>query len=400
MLVTLSDVCRAAESDAAGDGRYVIHLINVVPGGELFMRFGHIAVIVEDRKFETNAVYNFGTFDFQDPALKYRYARGFLNYWLSVIPLPPMIDFYHMLGRGVTIRTLDLSPEQSAEIARRLEINARPENATYAYRHYKDNCCTRIRDLLDDILDGAISAKYKDGPTGRSHRYWTYQALLGMPVMRTIILLIMGREIDKPVSRWDEEFLPEILAEDLDNLRVGPDQKPLIVNKRQLFPSRGPKIGEYTPPEEIIPFIVLFSLLILGFGLPIVLPKKKWTPRFAGIGLTVWGLLGGLGGLLMVLLWTATSHYDTHHNENVLTFPLLHLWLLGPGMKLIFKGRVSEKTARILNWYFIGALGLIALDLLLKIAPGRQSNYEFIAFSAACNLGAWFALKRLQSKSA
>ena len=56
------------------------------------------------------------------------------------------------------MRTLDLDEKQTLEIKRRLEENALPENRVYAYRHYLDNCCTRIRDLLDDVLDGAIAA--------------------------------------------------------------------------------------------------------------------------------------------------------------------------------------------------------------------------------------------------
>ncbi len=367
--------------------------MNVDPGGELFMRFGHIAIIVEDRNTGTQAVYNFGTFDFEDPALKFRYARGYLNYWLSVVPMHVMLDFYRFLGRGVTKRTLNFTPEQANEIVSRLEINARPENATYAYRHYVDNCCTRIRDLLDDILEGAISEKYNQAYTGRSYRYWTYEKLVGLPVMRNIILLILGGDIDKPVTRWNEEFLPEVLAEDLDRLTIGPEHIPAIREKVRIFDSE--KSNEALTPDEVIPFVILFSLLLIGFGLPIALPKRKWTARFAGLGLLVWGLLGGLFGLLLILFWTSTVHYDTHRNENLLTFLALHLWLVGPAVKLMIKGRIREKTQRFLVKYFMVALGLIAVDLLLKLGPFIQHNYEFIAFAAACDLFALFAVRRM-----
>ena len=396
-LLTCAGEGRAEE--ASPSGRYVVQLLNVDPGGELFMRFGHIAVIVEDRKLKTKEVYNFGTFDFTDPNLQFRYARGFLNYWLSVVPLPPMVSFYRAMGRGVTVRTLNLTPSQAEEIVKRLEINALPENATYAYRHYIDNCCTRIRDLLDDVLDGAISEAYRKGPTGRTYRYWTYQCLLGMPVMRTVILLILSGEIDKPIDRWEEEFLPAVFAEDLDNLRFGSEQKPVVLRKDRLFKSRGPNPGEYTSPSEILTFVILFALLLVGFSLPIALPKKKWTARFAGLGLTIWGFTGGFGGLLLLFLWTATTHYDTHKNENLLTFLVLHLWLLGPGLKLLLLGRVREKTAYRMEKYLIFSLALIALDLVLKLGPFIQSNFEYLAFAAACNTGALLAIRRLRGNA-
>jgi hypothetical protein len=391
LFIAFASVCRAEES--SDTGKYIIRLINVDPGGELFMRFGHIAITVEDTETQTEEVYNFGTFDFEDPALRFRYARGYLNYWLSVVPLSTMLHFYHYLGRGVTVRTLNFSPKQAEEVARRLEINARPENATYAYRHYVDNCCTRIRDLLDDILDGAISEKYNQSPTGRSYRYWTYRQLIGLPVMRTIILLILGGDIDKPITRWDEEFLPEVLADDLDKLTIGQNHTPVIRNKERLFESE--KSNDALSAEDIIPFVVLFLTLIVGFGLPIALPRRKWTARFAGLGLVVWGLPAGFFGLMLVFFWTATVHYDTHRNENLLIFLALHLWLVGPGIKLLARGRISEKTQRFLVRYFIFALGLIAGDLLLKIGPFIQHNYEFIAFAAAVNLGALFAVRRI-----
>jgi hypothetical protein len=379
--------------DAEG-GRYVIHLLNIEVGDELFMRFGHIALLVEDRHKKKELVYNFGTFDFSDPDLRIKYAKGFLNYWLSVVPYAVLLPFYIEQERTLMQRTLNLTDAQAAEVAERLAINARPENREYAYRHYIDNCCTRIRDLLDDVMDGAIKKKYDKHPTGRTYRDWTRRALRGMPILSNIILFSLGPTIDHPITRWQEEFLPEVLAQDLDNLRIGPDRRPAVLKKSYIFESQAPPVGEKTPRLDIAVLGLLLMLLILGLVLPTALGSRAGSVRLVGMGITLFGLLSGLAGLMLILYWTATTHYDTHHNENLLIMPPLNLWLVGPGTRLLFKGRLSPRTATWLKGYLLFAVGLIAVDLLLKIGPFIQGNLEFIALSAVCNVAAIFALKR------
>jgi len=400
----------AALADRGGgrdDGdRFQVHVLTMGQGDELFTRFGHIAMMVDDRQARTRRVYNFGTFDFEDPDLRIKYARGFLTYWLSVDSYAEVVRHYRWMNRELTVRTLDLTPEQAAEIARRLEINARPENRDYAYRHYLDNCCTRIRDLLDDVLGGAISKGRDEEPTGRTFRYWTDRALDGLPVMQAIILFSLGPAIDRPITRWDEQFLPEVLAEDLDAIRIGPEQRPLVKRRRVMVERRGPAVGVVVPTWERAVSIGTIAALALLLGLPLLLGRRRIGARIAGAGLFLWGLLGGLGGLMLVLYWTITQHTDTHWNENLLVWPVLHLWLVGPALKLIFTARLKERTARFLGWYLIAALGLIALDALLKTGPFIQGNWGPILWAALCDGAAlaclWRAglLPRLRRKPA
>ena len=264
-----------------------------------------------------------------------------------------IIDRYRYFDREVTVRTLNLTPAQAREIAHRLDINALPENREYEYRHYIDNCCTRIRDIIDDAIGGAIKKEHDREPTGRTYRDWTLDALEGLPVSQAIIVYSLGPAIDKPVTRWDEQFLPAVLAKDLDDIRIGPDNRPLVSRKRVVVKRKGPAVESVTPTYEIAIPAVLLGLLALGFLLPIALGKRKIAARLTGLGLLVWGLTAGLGGLMLLLYWTATTHFDTHYNENLLVNPFLHLWLLGPAFKLIFKARLGERTSRFLRWYLI-----------------------------------------------
>jgi hypothetical protein len=384
-----------AKADHQSDrGRFRIHVLTMGQGEELFTRFGHIAIMVEDRVNRTKKVYNFGTFDFSDPDLRVRYVRGFLNYWLSVGTFSETVRRYEEYDRELTEHTLNLTADQAAEVAQRLEVNARPENRTYAYRHYLDNCCTRIRDLIDDVTDGALSKGRNRTPTGRTYRYWTRKALTGMPVMSALILFSLGTAVDRPITRWDEEFLPVVVAEDLAVAKFGPDNRPLVSKRRIVVTRKGGPCGVSVSSVDLAVSFAFFGILALGLALPIALGQRPASARFLGFGLVVWGLIAGLGGLALILYWTATTHFDTHCNENLLIMPVAHLWLLGPGFKLMLTARIKDRTSRFLWWYLVGALGLILIDLLLKIGPFIQSNYGFMAFAAACGILTLAALKR------
>jgi hypothetical protein len=394
-LLPLLSAAAAAAEEPRPEERYGIHVINMGQGDDLFSRFGHIALMVSDRRGRNDKVYNFGTFDFSDPDLQLRYARGYLDYWLSVDAWPALLRRYQYYDRDVWVRTLDLDEEQVLEVKRRLEENARPENRVYAYRHYLDNCCTRIRDLLDDALDGAISSGRDEEPTGRTFRTWTRRALTGLPVMQSIILFSLGPAIDKPIPRWNEQFLPEVLVEDLDGVSNPRTGRPLVKRTRHLVRRQGPPVGGDAPGWEIAVMALLAGLLLLGLVLPAILGARGRAPaRLAGVGLVVWGLLAGLGGLMLVLYWTVTTHTDTWYNENLLVWPVTHLWLLGPGIKLVVRARLGERTGRVLGWYLLASLGLIALDVAAKLGPFIQGNWGAIAIAAVCDVLALVALRR------
>jgi Domain of unknown function (DUF4105) len=376
------------------EGRYKIHVLTMDPGGELFARFGHIALMVEDSQARVKKVYNFGTFDFDDPNLRVKYARGFLNYWLSVASYRSMVRRYRVYNRTLIKRTLGLTSHQAALVVRRLEVNARPRNREYAYRHYWDNCCTRIRDLINDVTEGALFRNRNERPTGRTFRFWTKRALAGFPTTGAVMLFSLGPAIDRPITRWDEHFLPEVLAQDMDRTRIGPDQRPLVSSKETVLRHLGPKPGSRMVMSDLAIALVALAFLLVGLIPALLIGKRPVAARFAGFGLFVWGLLAGLAGLMLVLYWTATTHYDTHYNENLLIMPVFHLWLLRPAVGLMFKARLSERMVRWINWYFIGSFALIAIDILLKIGPFIQSNWGAIGMAIVFNLAAWGGLLR------
>jgi len=72
----------AAAEPAEPDLR--IFVLTMGPGDHPFFKFGHNAIVVQERGRPAVA-YNWGTFDFDSPTLIADFLRGRLTYWLSTM---------------------------------------------------------------------------------------------------------------------------------------------------------------------------------------------------------------------------------------------------------------------------------------------------------------------------
>ncbi len=384
-----------APGSAAGpQDRWRIGVLTVGPGEALFTRFGHIGLVVADRQRQRSLLFNYGTFDFDDPDLRWQYLRGNLIYWLSVAPLPAVVRAYRRGDRRVVVRWLALDREQAATVVALLRENARPQNRRYAYRHYLDNCSTRVRDLLDRVLGGALRRHARPLATGRTYRWWTRRALTGLWSTAGVVDYLLAGVVDRPLNRWQEYFLPAPLSRDLELLQAPSAARPLVAERVLIAGRRGPPAGSRVSPGEWLPLALAGGLLLLGLGLPLLIGPRAPGRRLLGLGLLVWGLAAGTGGLLLTLMWALTEHVDTHANENLLVTPPLLLWLVVPGVRLLLLGRLG-RSARWAGATLVLGLVSIAVDVGLKLGPAIQDNWLFIGLAAACNAAALGGLWRV-----
>ncbi|MCB0271236.1 MAG: DUF4105 domain-containing protein, partial [Calditrichaeota bacterium] len=65
----------AAQPHALTDSA-TISLITVSPGNELYTTFGHSAFRVVDKPQNLDRIYNYGTFDFDEPGFYLNFCRG------------------------------------------------------------------------------------------------------------------------------------------------------------------------------------------------------------------------------------------------------------------------------------------------------------------------------------
>jgi hypothetical protein len=389
-----------ATAGAPPGSELTISLLTMGPGAEVWERFGHNAILVEDRKLGTSRAYNYGMFSFRQANFLLRFVQGRMNYWMAGFDAKPDIARYYRAQRSVWSQELNLTPAQRLKLRDFLLWNEQPENAFYRYDYYRDNCSTRVRDALDSVLGGAIRAQTELVPAGTTFRFHTQRLTANDVPIYTGILIATGRGADQPISAWEEMFLPFKLREHLRIVRV-PDGKggevPLVKEEHTLYES-----DAYPVPDAPPPWVRRYLLagVLVGSGLLVsgVAGRRwGWARSVFGIAGTTWVLVAGVSGAILAWLWAFSDHVIATRNENVLQFNLFAfalLWVLVPAMR----GRpwaVRPARALVLAMALASVAGLVA-----KLLPGWiQVNGEILALTVPINLGLAAGLLVLLSRS-
>lgn len=360
--------CASATAQAPVD-RYQVLLMTMGPGASVYERFGHNAIVIRDTMAGRDWVYNYGSFDFAAPGFVGRFVEGRPRYWLAVDDWEHTLESYAYFRRRVEVQELALRPEQKAELAIRLSVNAEPANREYLYDYFRDNCSTRVRDILDQILGGALGAATHGVPGEGTLRFHMARSLTNDIAMYLGILTAMGPTADWPLDQWDEMFLPEKVQARVRELRV-PDATgrmvPLVTREATVVDVDVYHV-EATPPR--------WALRFLGAGA--LLAAIIMTGMFAGAaGLLgrslagLWAVVAGLGGVALLFLWFGTNHVATAHNWNLLTLSPLSLLLPVPLSRRKWSRWGGAAAVA------VGAMAL--LGLILAHLPGitHQVNLE------------------------
>jgi len=365
------------------------------PGDAVWERFGHNAIWIRDRARGTDVVYNWGMFDFNQPNFLGRFLTGDTKYWMAGFDLAPTVEVYSAGDRAVWAQELALTPEQRARLRDFVEWNARPENMYYRYDYYRDNCSTRVRDAIDGVIGGRIRAATAERPTATTYRWHTQRLTAGDFPVYTGITLALGHPADRPISEWQEMFLPMRMREHLRAVRV-PDENgrlvPLVRAETQLLTAR--RAPEPERPPRLVPLY-----LAIGLGLALVIAVlTRLTERGTGAGrlalalvVTAWNLVAGLLGTAALLAWTVTQHVFMYRNENLLQFNPLPLALALVVPVLLYRGW-GGRAARLVS----GVVAALAVaGLLLKLLPVfDQRNWEMIALALPAHLAVALAVRR------
>lgn len=367
-----------------------IGLVTMLPGEVYWSRFGHNAILVEGEDGR-RLLYNYGFFDFEQPGFLARFLRGRMLYRLAVVPFEQDLAYYAAEGRGMQLQWLDIAPERARRLADFLAWNALPENAEYRYDYFRDNCATRVRDALDEALDGALHDQLRGRSRGLSYRSESLRLAAEEDWLWLGIHAGLGPAADTPLSRWDEGFVPMRLAEALRLVRT-PAGGPLVLEERELLPHRLAPERE-DPPQRRWLFVALGLL-----GAAILGGLGRRGPRHAlAIGLLAghW-LMCGLGGSLLLGLWLATDHQIAYANANLLLLNPLGLALL-PALPALTR---RKATAWMRGIALLIALVGTALPLALALRLIEQDAADFVWLLLPLHLMAAWRLHVLVRSSA
>ena len=373
-----------------------IYLLTFGWGDVSWERFGHNAIWIKDRARGTDITYNWGMFDFRQPRFVWRFVTGDTHYWTEAFDLNTMLTAYRQENRSVLAQELNLTPAQRLKLQQFVEWNARPENKFYRYDYYRDNCSTRVRDAIDHALSGQLQTATVTRMTSGTYRWHTQRLMAGDIPLYTGVTLALSARADKPLSIWEEMFLPVRMANDLRTVSIADStgaQIPLVRSETAMFTAGRPP--EPAAPPFYFPLFVSVGIIFAAVLVVLVRTAESGSriAMFAATALaTLWSLIAGLGGLALLFAWAFTRHYFMGGNENLMHFDPLSIALVVLVPLSIYGMRGVNRAIRI--------AGFIALLCLLGfVAQGipffSQKNGEVIALALPINLAVWWTVFRL-----
>jgi hypothetical protein len=319
------------------------------------------------------------------------FLKGKLSYWLSASSLEQTVGVYRRANRTVSVQELSLPPEKARALTAFLWENLREENKYYRYDYYRDNCATRIRDALDRHLDGRL-AEASRTPAAFTWRDHTRRLTVGAPLLYFGLDLAMGPVIDQPLTDWEEMFLPSRVAAKLEQIK-GQDGLPLVRRQYVLFEAQ-------RPPEAAGPPGFRWGWLVTGlcWGASLYLLgrlKGRAGQVVHSMALAATGLLTGLLGAALLILWLLTDHDVTYWNQNVLSCPV---WALALPVLAFDLLRRQPRHERLLMKLMAVTAASALLALLLQVLPLRQAAGPavslFLPLWLGAGLGVWERLGR------
>lgn len=376
-----------------------ISLLTMGPGDHPFTKFGHDALLVHDSQNGRSSVYNYGTFAFDSPWLIVDFLQGRFAYWLSVSPLDRVLAQYAAVGRSVVAQELRLTPAERVRVAAFLAWNSRDANKYYKYDYYRDNCATRVRDVIDRATGGKLREAAR-APARFTFRQHTLRLTADAPLLYLGLDLAMGDLIDQPITVWEEMFLPDRVEEAVRGVTVldagGTNEMPLVVSEVTLLADHRAPPRTAPPSWTALLFGVGVAIGSVFLGLGALAARGGRAARIAlGASLGVLGLLAGTLGCLVGGLWAFTDHQVTYRNENVLQFAPWALVLVGLGVGVALgRPRFTALAGKLVT----SAAAASALGLLMKALPTfDQRNGEIIALVLPIWVGAALALGRVRA---
>ena len=286
-----------------------ISLLTCTPGRELYSTFGHSALRVTDSESNIDIIFNYGTFDFDDPNFYSKFTRGKLLYFVSVNRFDNFVQEYTYEQRGIMEQVIHLSCQDKEKLFDALRENAKEENKFYKYDFIHDNCTTRLRDIVFKNTTGTLQTKNirpGQGVTFRNliHEYlnksYQYWSKLGIDIL-------LGSPVDKKITNSEAMFLPDYLLKGFDSTSV--DGEPLVSEKKEILKS--------TLPPDKSPLLSPFAILAILFLMIALLSFVKNTNKFFAVFDFILFFFSGALGILILFMWLGTDHPECRNNFNL-----------------------------------------------------------------------------------
>ncbi len=354
-----------------------ISLLTCGPGGEVWSYYGHTALRVEDRAHATDMAVNWGMFSFGQDYFILRFVFGMTDYQIGIFPMSDFIAEYASQGRWVKQQRIRLSREEKLKIVRAIEENARPENRTYRYNFFFDNCTTRARNMIVENI-GSDNIRLPKSEPHSSYRGEIHKWNGNHRWARFGNDLLLGYFADRSINRQEWEFLPDNLSHDFAvqaraDIDAYADMSPVAKKSRialvdTTFYVVAPQ-AEIVQSEPVTPRGVFLCLALVILALCAVETWKKKNFWWLDTALLV---LTGLPGFILLAM-VFSQHPTVQVNFQILILNPLNLFFVWKVAKKLRKGKMP--------WYYHAWAAMLLFGLVLGFCQDYAEGMNILALS-------------------
>lgn len=302
-----------------------ISILTCSPGNEMYSVYGHSAIRIKDIAYNYDVVFNYGIFDFNTPNFLYRFASGQTDYLLGAYDFESFYEDYVKEKRSILEQVLNLSKDEKQKVFNFLIWNAKPENRVYRYDFFFDNCATRVRDVVQQHVNGVVvfPAESKNPKTLKQLIKDYHGKILWLDFG---IDLVVCAPSDREASVSEEMFLPDYVMDHFSNSVIRKENGaiiPLVKTSSSIY--EAPE-QNYSESKITGPFIVFLVLAVLVMFISF--------RQFQKNKITSWldYLIYGINGLMgVIIFWFVlySEHPAMHPNYNLMwAIPLNLIFIL------------------------------------------------------------------------
>jgi len=382
--ILLSVLKLNAQQISIGDSA-VVSLITCSPGEEVYSKFGHTAIRINDSTNGVDLIFNYGIFSFETENFYYKFIKGETDYQLGIYDTKYFIPEYKQRNSMVWEQILNLTLQEKKELIRLLLKNYEPQNRTYRYNFIFDNCASRPRDKILSSIHGYV--RYRPATDAKTFRQWVGMYVGTDTWLKFGIDIVFGMDADREANINESMFLPDNLMYEFQTAQIqspGNQIRELVSEKKILVD----KSNTTVRPDPVIykPVTIFIILLVIGIILTVwdIKEKKRHSKFFDTILL----FITGIGGVIAFYLMFFSLHPLVRSNLNL-------LWL-NP-LNLVVALFIWIKPLRVALFYYQIVNILLLLAALFAFAISVQS-FNVASFPLIVLLlmrsTSWFALTK------
>ena len=346
-------------------------LITCSPGQEVYALYGHTALRLQNFTTGEDVVFNYGVFSFKQPHFIWRFVRGQCDYMVVPIPWQYFTREYEERGSSITAQVLNLTPQEANRLYANMLEDCKPENRQYRYNFLYNNCTTKVRDAIENCIEGHVV--YPDSVPLYSYRQMLHQYTKEHPWAQEGNDILLGVAVDTSLSARAAMFAPEYMLRYAENASIytdNNDKRPLVIEKEILLQKKSQKVEPEFPlsPIQAMSILLAFSVLVLLL--------ERWFNWQFWLWDAVLLLGQGLAGLLLLFMFFFSEHPAVNSNWQI--------WVLNPialvALPMVIKAAYKRKKTL---WH---AVFFVILSTFLVFSPWMPQEFGKLVVPLALTL--------------